>query len=106
MERASVNLDGSLGSWQTMSQMNEGHAAGAMVTIDGFLYVGSAAIANVRRIQRYLQAIFQEELRQNKVQDFRDSASDALAPSFLVSARTIFARFLRFRSVFGRGFIV
>ena len=70
------------------------------------MLIGSATIANVRRIQRYLQAIFQEELRQNKVQDLRDSASDALAPSFLVSARTIFARFLRFRSVFGRGFIV
>ena len=64
------------------------------------MLIGSAAIANVRRIQRYLQARLQEEIRQNKLQDSQESAPDTLAPSFLVSARTFFTRFLRFRPVF------
>ena len=64
------------------------------------MIIGSAAIANVRRIQRYLQVRLQEEIRQNKLQDSQESAPDTLAPSFLVSARTFFTRFLRFRPVF------
>jgi hypothetical protein len=63
------------------------------------MLIGSAAIANVRRIQRYLQAKLQEEMRQNKVQDAQDCTQDSLAPSFLVSARTFLARFLRFRPI-------
>jgi hypothetical protein len=63
------------------------------------MLIGSAAIANVRRIQRYLQAKLQEEMRQNKVQDSQESAPDTLVPSFLVAARTFFTRFLRFRPV-------
>jgi hypothetical protein len=63
------------------------------------MLIGSAAIANVRRIQRYLQAKLQEEMKQNNVQDAQDCAPDTLAPSFLLSARTFIARFLRFRSI-------
>ena len=63
------------------------------------MLIGSAAIANVRRIQRYLQAKLREEMRQNKVQDLQDSAPDELALSFLESARTFLARLLRFRLV-------
>ena len=63
------------------------------------MLIGSAAIANVRRIQRYLQARLQEERRQNKVQASQESAPDTLAPSFSESARTFIARFLRFRPV-------
>jgi hypothetical protein len=61
------------------------------------MLIGSAAIANVRRIQRYLQARLQEEMRQNKVQDSQESAKHMLAPSFFVSTRSFFARFLRFK---------
>jgi hypothetical protein len=61
------------------------------------MLIGSAAIANVRRIQRYLQARLQEEMQQNKVQNSQESAQDTLEPSFWVSARTFFTRFLRFR---------
>ena len=63
------------------------------------MLIGSAAVANVRRIQRYLQARLQEEMKQNKAQDSQESAPDTLAPSFLESARTFIARFLRFSSV-------
>jgi len=63
------------------------------------MMIGSAAVANVRRIQRYLRARLQEEMKQNKVQDSQENASDMLAPSFLKSARTFIARFLRFRPV-------
>jgi hypothetical protein len=63
------------------------------------MLIGSAAVANVRRIQRYLQAKLQEEMKQNKVQDSQESTSDTLAPSFLVAARTFLTRFLRFRPV-------
>jgi hypothetical protein len=63
------------------------------------MLIGSAAIANVRCIQRYLQAELQKEMRQNKVQDSQESAQDTLAPSFLLSARTFLARFLRFRPI-------
>jgi len=61
------------------------------------MLIGSAAVANVRRIQRYLQARLQEEMRQNRVQDSQESAPDTFAPSFLESARTFLTRFLRFR---------
>ena len=63
------------------------------------MLIGSAAIANVRRIQRYLQARLQEKMRQNKVQDSQESVPDKLAPSFLEFARTFITRFLRFRPV-------
>jgi hypothetical protein len=63
------------------------------------MLIGSAAVANVRRIQRYLQARLHEEMKHNKVQDSQNSASDTLAPSFIESARTFIARFLRFRPV-------
>ena len=69
------------------------------------MLIGSAAIANVRRIQRYLQARLQEEMRQNKVQDSQECASDTLVPSFLESARTFITRFLRFRSVLSQNFV-
>jgi hypothetical protein len=63
------------------------------------MLIGSAVVANVRRIQRYLQARLHEEMKHNKVQDSQNSASDTLAPSFIESARTFIARFLRFRPV-------
>jgi hypothetical protein len=63
------------------------------------MMIGSAAVANIRRIQRYLRARLQEEMKQNKVQDSQENASDMLVPSFLESARKFFTRFLRFRPV-------
>ena len=70
------------------------------------MLIGSAAMANVRRIQRYLQAMLREEMRQNKVSDLQDCAPDTLAPSFLESAQTSLARFLRFRPIFSPIFAV
>ena len=63
------------------------------------MLIGSAAVANVRRIQRYLQVRLHEEMKQNKVQDSQESASDTLAYSFFESVRTFIARFLRFRPI-------
>ncbi len=47
------------------------------------MLIGSAAVANVRRIQRYLQAKIQEEIRQKATQASQESAPDTLASSFL-----------------------
>ena len=58
------------------------------------MLIGSAAVANVRRIQRYLQARSQAEMRQKAVQNPQDYASDTLAPSFLGLVRDFLARFL------------
>ncbi len=46
------------------------------------MLIGSAAIANVRRIQRYLQARLQVEKQQNNVQDPQNDTSNMLTSSF------------------------
>lgn len=56
------------------------------------MIIGSAAVANVRRIQRYLQAKLQTEMRENEAQNPQDCAQDTLVPSFLASASRFFAR--------------
>lgn len=56
------------------------------------MLIGSAAVVNVRRIQRYLQARLQAEMRQKAVQNLQDCVSDTLALSFLGFARDFFAR--------------
>jgi len=58
------------------------------------MLIGSAAVANVRRIQRYLQARLHEEMKQNEAQTNQDCAQDTLALSFLGIARGFFARLL------------
>jgi hypothetical protein len=67
------------------------------------MMIGSAAVANIRRIQRYLQARSQEEMRQKTVQSPQDCAPDTLALSFLGFMQDFFACLLRpalvFRSV-------
>ena len=65
--------------------------------------IGSAAVANVRRIQRYLQARLQEEMKQREAQTTQDCAQDALAPSFFWVVRGFFARLLRPTPVFMPG---
>ena len=55
------------------------------------MMIGSAAVANVRRIQRYLQAKLQAEMRQKTVRNPQDCASDTHALSFLGFARNFFA---------------
>jgi hypothetical protein len=67
------------------------------------MMIGSAAVANVRRIQRYLQARLQEEMKQNKAQATQSCAPDTLAPSFLGIVRGFFARLLRPTLVFMPG---
>jgi len=67
------------------------------------MLIGSAAVANVRRIQRYLQARLQVEKQQNNVQDPQNDASDTLAPSFWGVVRGFFARLLRPTLVFMPG---
>lgn len=47
------------------------------------MLIGSAAVANVRRIQRYLQATLQAETRQKVAPNQPDCAQNSLAPSFL-----------------------
>lgn len=64
------------------------------------MLIGSAAVANVRRIQRYLQARLQAEKQQNNIQDPQNDASDRLAPSFLGGVQGFFARLLRPTLVF------
>lgn len=59
------------------------------------MLIGSAAVANVRRIQRYLQAKLQEEMKQREAQTTQDCAKDALAPSFFGVVRGFFAHLLR-----------
>lgn len=55
------------------------------------MLIGSAAVANVRRIQRYLQAKVQGEIRQKTAQGSPDTAPDTLASSFLELVRNFFA---------------
>jgi hypothetical protein len=59
------------------------------------MLIGSAAVANVRRIQRYLQARLQAEMRQKVAPTRPDCARNSLAPSFLGFVRHIFAHFLK-----------
>ena len=59
------------------------------------MLIGSVAVANVRRIQRYLQARLQAEKQQNNVQDPQNDTPDTLAPSFWGVVRSFFARRLR-----------
>ena len=67
------------------------------------MLIGSAAVANVRRIQRYLQARLQVEMKQREAQTTQDCAPDALSPSFLGLVRGFFARLLRPTLVFMPG---
>jgi len=67
------------------------------------MLIGSAAVANVRRIQRYLQARLQEEMKQREAQTIQDCPQDALAPSFFGFVRGFFARLLRPALVFMPG---
>ncbi len=39
VERAPINVDGSLGSWQVVSNMTKGRYGHAAVAVDGYLYV-------------------------------------------------------------------
>ena len=64
------------------------------------MMIGSAAVANVRRIQRYLQTRSQEELKQKTVQRSQDCAPDTLALSFLRVVRELFAYWLSPKLVF------
>jgi hypothetical protein len=59
------------------------------------MLIGSAAVANVRRIQHYLQARLHEEMKQNEAQTTQDCAPDTLANSFLGVVQGFFARLLR-----------
>jgi hypothetical protein len=67
------------------------------------MLIGSAAVANVRRIQRYLQARLQEEKQQTNAQVPQNDAPDTLAPSFLGVVRGFFARLPRPTLVFMPG---
>jgi hypothetical protein len=64
------------------------------------MLIGSAAVANLRRIQRYLQAKLHEEMKQNEAQNPREDASDVLAPSFWGGVQGFFAHLLRPMLVF------
>ena len=67
------------------------------------MLIGSATVANVRRIQRYLQARLQEEMNQREAQTTQDCAQDALAPSFFGAVWCFFERLLRPTPVFMTG---
>jgi len=58
------------------------------------MLIGSAAVANVRRIQRYLQARLKEEIEQKTAKSPQDRTQDTLASSILGSVRGFFARLL------------
>jgi len=58
------------------------------------MLIGSAAVANVRRIQRYLQARLKAEIEEKTAQSQRDCSQDTLATSILGSIRGFFARLL------------
>jgi len=58
------------------------------------LLIGSAAVANVRRIQRYLQAKFQAEQRQKAAQNSPEEAQETPALSFCRLARAFFVHLL------------
>jgi hypothetical protein len=58
------------------------------------MLVGSAAVANVRRIQRYLQARLKAEIEEKTAQSQQGGAENELAPSILGSVRGFFARLL------------
>lgn len=58
------------------------------------MLIGSAAVANVRRIQRYLQARLQAEMRGIAIRNSQDCAQDTPALSFSAFARHFFTRFL------------
>jgi hypothetical protein len=69
------------------------------------MVIGSAAISNVRHIQRYLLAQNESKKQSSKTRGRRSDASKTAAPSFLDSARALLARLLRptlaFRTIFG-----
>jgi len=67
------------------------------------MLIGSAAVANVRRIQRYLQVRLQEEMKQGEAQNAQDCPKNALSPSFFGVVRGFFARLLRPTPVFMPG---
>ena len=58
------------------------------------MLIGSAAVANVRRIQRYLQARLEKEIEEKTAQSQQDCAQDTLASSILGSVRGFFTRLL------------
>jgi len=64
------------------------------------MLIGSAAVANVRRIQRYLQARLQEKKKQGEAQNPQDCPQDVLVSSFFRVVRDCFARLLRPTLVF------
>jgi hypothetical protein len=55
------------------------------------MLIGSAALSNIRRIQRYLQARSHEEMQQKTAQSPPDCVSDVLASSFGGGVRDFFA---------------
>jgi hypothetical protein len=64
------------------------------------MLIGSAAVANVRRIERYLQARLKAEIKEKTAQSQQGSAQDAIATSIFGSVRGFFARLLNPRLVF------
>jgi hypothetical protein len=64
------------------------------------MLIGSAAVANVRRIQRYLQARLKAEIEEKTAQSQQGGAQDALATSIFGPVRGFFARLLSPRLVF------
>ena len=64
------------------------------------MLIGSAAIANVRHVQRYLQARLKAEIEEKTTQSQQGGAQDALATSVFGSARGFFARLLSPRLAF------
>jgi hypothetical protein len=69
------------------------------------MVIGSAAMSNVRRIQRYLEVQNQEKKQVEKTRSERDNASKTAAPSFLGFVRTLLGGLLwpttALRPVFG-----
>ncbi len=64
------------------------------------MLIGSAAVANIRRIHRYLQARLKAEIEEKTAQSQRDCSQNELATSILGSIRGYFARLLSPRLVF------
>ena len=58
------------------------------------MLIGSAAVANVRRIQRYLQARLKAEIEEKTAQSQRDCSQNELATPVFGSIRGFFARLL------------
>ncbi|GAB4505066.1 MAG: hypothetical protein Fur0043_20610 [Anaerolineales bacterium] len=58
------------------------------------LVIGSAAVTNLRRIQRYLQAKMEAEERQKKASERQESAQEGAGLSVFSFAKAILAVFL------------